>query len=116
MRCACEGPVLLSHAGRRIPIERRRSILKAFYRLAVTNYFPQGGTRVTGSEAVPLVEDFQRGFSHSATECYVSADGHRCYGLHAPPRQLFLLLGDEVPTLALRAISRATLQTLSKLL
>nr|XP_032833903.1 LOW QUALITY PROTEIN: protein fuzzy homolog [Petromyzon marinus] len=101
--------------GRRIPMERRRSILKAFYRLAVTNYFSQGATRVTGSEAVPLVEDFQRGFAHSATECYVSADGHRCYGLQAPPRQLFLLLGD-VPTLALRPISRATLQALTKLL
>ncbi|XP_032869165.1 protein fuzzy homolog isoform X2 [Amblyraja radiata] len=90
--------------------ERRRSVLRQFYTLAVSAYFP-----AEASEDKPvLLEEFHAGFTHSPTECYVAADDHKSYGIQTRQHQLLLTFTPETPTFTLRNIATKTLNLLTK--
>ncbi|XP_059584176.1 protein fuzzy homolog isoform X3 [Alligator mississippiensis] len=93
-----EGPAL--------PLGSCASVLRAFYALVVSHYFPCEGSPVPPLE-LPL-----GGGSHSAQHCYVVSAGYKAYAAQAPPHQLFLLLAPEVPTFALRPLATHILQYL----
>ncbi|XP_030051285.1 protein fuzzy homolog isoform X2 [Microcaecilia unicolor] len=94
-----------------LSLPERRSVLRAFYTLAVTHYFPP---ERLDERTLPLLEEFQAGYSHSASECYIASSSHKCYALQAEQRQLFLLFQPTVPTFSLRSIATRTLQTFTK--
>ncbi|XP_069764640.1 protein fuzzy homolog isoform X2 [Narcine bancroftii] len=90
--------------------ERRRSVLRQFYTLAVSAYFPAD----TSEDQPALHEEFHTGFTHQPKECYITAADHKCYGLQTQQHQLFLTFTADTPTFALRSIATNTLGLLTK--
>ncbi|XP_051899095.1 protein fuzzy homolog isoform X2 [Pristis pectinata] len=93
-----------------LPPERCRSVLRQFYTLAVSAYFPAD----TSEDKPALHEEFHTGFTHSPTECYIAAEDHKCYGIQTQQHQLFLTFTADTPTFALRNIATKTLNLLTK--
>ncbi|XP_055519252.1 protein fuzzy homolog isoform X4 [Leucoraja erinacea] len=91
--------------------ERRRSVLRQFYTLAVSAYFP---AEASEDKPAVLLEEFHAGFTHSPTECYVAADDHKSYGIQTRQHQLLLTFTPETPTFTLRNIATKTLSLLTK--
>ncbi|XP_067830471.1 protein fuzzy homolog isoform X2 [Heptranchias perlo] len=96
--------------GAGLPPERCKSILRLFYTLAVSAYFPAD----TSEDKPALHEEFHTGFTHSPTECYVAATDHKCYGIQTQQHQLFLVFKPDAPTFALRTIATKTLNLMTK--
>nr|XP_033817746.1 protein fuzzy homolog [Geotrypetes seraphini]XP_033817747.1 protein fuzzy homolog [Geotrypetes seraphini] len=94
--------------GVELSLPERRSILRSFYTLAVTQYF---SPERSDERTLPLLEEFQAGYSHRASECYIASSSHKCYGLQMEQCQLFLLFQPMVPTFSLRRIANETLRT-----
>uniref|UniRef100_UPI00398F6A6C protein fuzzy homolog isoform X3 n=1 Tax=Pristiophorus japonicus TaxID=55135 RepID=UPI00398F6A6C len=97
--------------GAALPPTRRKSILRLFYTLAVSAYFPADTTE---DKSAALHEQFHTGFTHSPAECYVAADDHKCYAIQTQQHQLFLTFAPEAPTFALRSLATKTLNLLTK--
>ncbi|XP_067876050.1 protein fuzzy homolog [Heterodontus francisci] len=97
--------------GAALPPERRRSILRQFYTLAVSAYFPADSSE---DKPASLHEEFHTGFTHSPAECYIAADDHKCYAIQTQQHQLFLTFTPDAPTFALRSIGTKTLNQLLK--
>ncbi|XP_078511374.1 protein fuzzy homolog isoform X2 [Lissotriton helveticus] len=97
--------------GVNLSLEQRRAALRAFYTLAVSQYFP---SEQGDEKKVPHHEEFQSGFTHNALECYVASEEHKCYGIQTEQHQLFLLYKPDVPTFALRSTATKTLQLFTK--
>ncbi|XP_062918991.1 protein fuzzy homolog isoform X2 [Mobula hypostoma] len=93
-----------------LPPERRRSVLRQFYTLAVSAYFPADTTE----DKPALHEEFHAGFTHAPSECYIVAEDHKCYGIQTQQHQLFLTFTADTPTFALRNIATKTLSLLTK--
>ncbi|XP_048377121.2 protein fuzzy homolog isoform X1 [Stegostoma tigrinum] len=97
--------------GAAVPPERRRSILRQFYTLAISSYFPAHSSEETSAS---LHEEFHTGFTHSPAECYIAADDHKCYAIQTQQHQLFLTFTSDTPTFALRNIATKTITLLTK--
>ncbi|XP_048473585.1 protein fuzzy homolog isoform X2 [Rhincodon typus] len=97
--------------GAAVPPERRRSILRQFYTLAVSSYFPAHSSE---EKSASLHEEFHTGFTHSPAECYIAADDHKCYAIQTQQHQLFLTFTSDTPTFALRNIATKTITLLTK--
>ncbi|XP_038639581.1 protein fuzzy homolog [Scyliorhinus canicula] len=94
-----------------LPPERRKSVLRLFYTLAASSYFPENSNEF---KPASLHEAFHTGFTHSPAECYVVAEDHKCYAIQTQQHQLFLTFMPDVPTFALRNIATKTFNLLTK--
>ncbi|XP_029441220.1 protein fuzzy homolog [Rhinatrema bivittatum] len=101
----------LQKHGTGLSLAERRSVLRSFYTLAVSHYFP---SEKADERSPVLLEELPAGYTHGAFECYVTSSSHKCYGLQTDQHQLFLLFGATVPTFSLRNIATRTLQTFTR--
>ncbi|CAG5130731.1 unnamed protein product, partial [Candidula unifasciata] len=88
-----------------IKIEKRRAILRSFYKHVVGTYF---SSSVPGTEAGPAE------FSHQPTDTYIVCSSYKCYAHLAGHFQIFILYSTKIPTFAMRSISQKTLQLFTK--
>ncbi|XP_072348480.1 protein fuzzy homolog isoform X1 [Scyliorhinus torazame] len=94
-----------------LPPERRKSVLRLFYTLAASSYFPTDSSEF---KPASLYEEFHTGFTHSPAECYIIAEDHKCYAIQTQQHQLFLTFMPDAPTFALRNIATKTFNLLTK--
>ncbi|KAJ7313748.1 hypothetical protein JRQ81_005408 [Phrynocephalus forsythii] len=96
--------------GSEMPLKERVRVLRSFYALAASTYFPsEKPEESTGA----LQDDFQAGFSHSPQHCYVVYTTHKAYAIHGKRNQLFLVVKPDVPTFALRSLATSTLHAVT---
>ncbi|MBN3300417.1 FUZZY protein, partial [Amia calva] len=91
---------------------RRWQLLRLFYVLAATRYFPPEEVQSERRHGEVLDEDFAAGFPHQPLQCYLATDECKCFGLQTPQHQLYLLTSASLPTFALRPLATHTLATL----
>lgn len=93
---------------------RRWELLRLFYTFAVTRYFTSEEPPSSECPTAGLLhEEFSAGFTHLPTHCYLVTDECKCYAVHTPQHQLFLLTDLSVPTFALRSIATHTLDAVT---
>ncbi|XP_077994990.1 protein fuzzy homolog [Glandiceps talaboti] len=95
---------------RMLSVNRRRDVLKTFYRTVVGTYYPP----VHSPEKEEVTFDLHASLSHKVKETYLCGDDYKCYALQQDKYQIFVAYAPHVPTFALRSVTQNTLQALSK--